>query len=110
MFFHITLDENNRVIGTSYLKSIIDDDPRTIYFEEEPLELKEVPAGHICVYENGVFSYEKLPDLPKSNLEILQEEVAELWYDNMLKDMKIGTLEQEVATLWYELMVGGMSK
>lgn len=42
------------------------------------------------------------------NIVLLQEENAGLWYDVMLKDVKIESQETEIADLWYELMMGGM--
>lgn len=35
----------------------------------------------------------------------LEEEVADMWFDNMVLDTKI---EEEVADMWFEIMQGGM--
>jgi len=40
--------------------------------------------------------------------EILQEENASLWYENMLQSAKVESNETEVAGLWYSLMMGGI--
>lgn len=50
--------------------------------------------------------YEKLGRKPVGKEA---KEIAQLWYDNMLKDAKIEQSEAEVAQLWYEVMqMGGM--
>lgn len=79
-----------------------------VVVEKLPDELVNLPQGYICTYEDGVFGLEKLPEQPKSETEVLQQEVAELWYDSMLKDTKLTVHETEIATLWYEFMMGGM--
>ena len=40
--------------------------------------------------------------------EILQEENASLWYENMLQSARVESNGTEVASLWYSLMQGGM--
>lgn len=45
---------------------------------------------------------------PPTEVEILQEDNASLWYENMTLATKVETNESEVASLWYELMQGGM--
>lgn len=37
----------------------------------------------------------------------LELENADLWYDTMIKDMKLSDHETEIAMLWYEIMMGG---
>lgn len=79
-----------------------------VIVEKLPNELTDIPKGFVCTYEDGVFGLEKLPEQPKNETEVLQQEVAELWYDSMLKDTKLSAHESEIATLWYEFMMGGM--
>ena len=40
--------------------------------------------------------------------EILQEDNASLWYENMVQSTRVKSNETEVAGLWYELMMGGI--
>jgi len=40
--------------------------------------------------------------------EILQEDNASLWYENMVQSAKVESNEAEVASLWYSLMMGGI--
>jgi len=44
----------------------------------------------------------------KTELEIIQEDNASLWYENMLQSAKVESNETEVASLWYSLMMGGI--
>lgn len=37
----------------------------------------------------------------------LEQDNAQHWYDNMMKDSKIESNEAEIAQLWYELMMSG---
>ena len=40
--------------------------------------------------------------------ELLQEDNASLWYENMVQSAKVEANETEVAGLWYSLMMGGI--
>ncbi|MFJ5625453.1 hypothetical protein ACIQD3_22750 [Peribacillus loiseleuriae] len=56
-------------------------------------------------YRNGIFSkYDDIKPPEPSPIEQLQNENAELWYQNMLFERKLTT---ETAAIWYEIMMGG---
>ena len=40
--------------------------------------------------------------------ELLQEDNASLWYENMVQSTRVKSNETEVAGLWYSLMMGGI--
>ena len=40
--------------------------------------------------------------------ELLQEDNASLWYENMVQSAKVESNGTEVASLWYSLMMGGI--
>lgn len=44
----------------------------------------------------------------KSPVITLQEENAQLWFDNILLQNKAETNEQEIADLWFALLSGGV--
>lgn len=44
--------------------------------------------------------------IPKE--EILETEIADLWYDSMVKDMKLSEQAEDISSIWYEIMLGGM--
>ena len=56
-------------------------------------------------YEDGAWSEEKFPPFPQPSaqeqIDVLQADNAELFYQNMI-------LEADNADLWYEVMTGGM--
>ena len=41
-------------------------------------------------------------------IDLLQEDNASLWYENMVQSARVEANEAEVSDLWYELMQGGM--
>ena len=43
-----------------------------------------------------------------TELELLQEDNASLWYESMIQSTRVEANETEVASLWYELMMGGI--
>ena len=43
-----------------------------------------------------------------TELELLQEDNAGLWYESMIQSTRVEANETEVASLWYELMMGGI--
>ena len=43
-----------------------------------------------------------------TELELLQEDNASLWYESMIQSTRVEANETEVANLWYELMMGGI--
>ena len=47
------------------------------------------------------------PDPEPTELEPLQEDNADLWYESMIQSTRVEANETEVANLWYELMMGG---
>lgn len=45
----------------------------------------------------------------KTEIEILNKENADLWYESMSQSARIETMEVEAASLWYEFMkIGGI--
>ena len=48
------------------------------------------------------------PTPEPTELEVLQEDNASLWYESMIQSTRVEANETEVASLWYELMMGGM--
>ena len=77
-------------------------------------KIKEHAPYMELVVENG-----KLVDInpterpPKpiskpTEIELLQEDNASLWYENMIQSARVEANEAEVSGLWYELMQGGM--
>ena len=44
------------------------------------------------------------PERP-TEIELLQQENAELWYTTMTNESKIESNENEIANLWYEVMM-----
>jgi len=55
---------------------------------------------------------EPVPEVPPepgpTPTELLQEDNASLWYENMVQSTRVKSNETEVAGLWYELMMGGI--
>ena len=47
-------------------------------------------------------------DPEPTEIELLQEENANLWFESMSQSAKIEANETEVASLWFEVMQGGM--
>lgn len=43
----------------------------------------------------------------EKRIEELENENADLWFDNMIKDAKFKEHEEELADLWFEIMLGG---
>lgn len=49
------------------------------------------------------------PTTEPTELELLREDNANLWYENMSQSAKVEANEIEVSALWYEIMsLGGM--
>ena len=80
------------------------------------VEIKEQANGIKIetLIEPSVEYLQKLADQPvppepePTPTEILQEENASLWYENMIQSARVEANEAEVSDLWYELMQGGM--
>lgn len=99
--FYLQVDSNN----------IIRDAITYPYGDYIPYDADMLPVGingGWFKFENGqVVEYPELK--PKDENEKLETEVAELWYQNMVAEVRIEKSEQEVAGLWYEIMtIGGM--
>ena len=47
--------------------------------------------------------------LPKTELELLQEDNSRLWYESMSQSTEVETNKTGISSLWYEIMnLGGM--
>ena len=57
---------------------------------------------------NALVQSEAENSIINKNIVLLQGENADLWYDAMLKDMKLEAHDKEIADVWYEVMIGGM--
>lgn len=67
--------------------------------------------GMVDTLDVRVFPYvTPLPPSPieLSDVEILQQETADLWYEIIVQQGKTATHEQELADLWYVQLTGGM--
>lgn len=49
-----------------------------------------------------------MPDPVPSKEDILESEIAELWFHNMTLEFRLEDTEVELSQLWYEIMIGGM--
>jgi len=67
----------------------------------------ESPAGFIITKTKAEHSAE-LPEPGPTPAELLREDNASLWYENMIQSAKVESNETEVAGLWYSLMMGGI--
>ena len=65
-------------------------------------EERNIAEGNFLVFSDG-------SDVePKTEIELLQEDNASLWYGNMVQSTRVKSNETEIAGLWYELMTGGI--
>ena len=48
------------------------------------------------------------PPTEPTPTDLLQEDNASLWYENMIQSARVEANEAEVSGLWYELMMGGI--
>lgn len=50
----------------------------------------------------------KLPSKEQTQMSLLVADNAELWFENMLLQMKLETTEKEIADLWFAIISGGI--
>lgn len=70
--------------------------------------IKRVEEVEFSGWEYDEIQYNKnnyIEHISEKNNE-LEEELAEVWFDNVVKEMKITDNEQEIADLWYETIGG----
>lgn len=70
--------------------------------------IKRVEEPDFSGWEYDEIQYNKnnyIEHISEKNNE-LEEEIAEVWFDNVVKEMKITDNEQEIADLWYETIGG----
>jgi len=65
-------------------------------------EERNITEGNFLVFSDGSEAE------PKTEIDLLQEDNASLWYKNMVQSAKVESNETEVAGLWYSLMMGGI--
>ena len=83
--------------------------------EREQIIDEQTQAGHILTCEKNISggnylifntTSELMPE--PTELELLKEDNASLWYESMIQSTRVEANETEVANLWYELMMGGI--
>ena len=91
------------------------------YFNEQEkqiLVIETMANGEILTEETNLIegnfltfcALEEIPPIiipEPTELELLQEDNAGLWYESMVQSTRVEANETEVANLWYELMMGG---
>ena len=66
----------------------------------------KVEEGFYIADERQLQEIERRKNADK--IPLLEDENANLWYENMMDKSRIESAEQEIAMVWYEIALGGM--
>ncbi|CAG9620884.1 hypothetical protein [Sutcliffiella rhizosphaerae] len=111
------IDERGLLIEPILIESTIVEEEEVFNIPEDCIEVEPPNGLYMPLFDGDIWiesmSQEEIDELknkprPKTELEILTEENAELWYAHMLTTNKLSQVEREVVELWYTMMVGGV--
>ena len=60
----------------------------------------------VNIRQAGTVNVTKIEQIKRQRQQ--EQENAELWYLGMVSEGKLNIVESEIALLWYEIMIGGM--
>ena len=58
-------------------------------------------------YDEKQYTLREFHELIGNRTDTLEVENADLWFNNIMLELKANTIEKEVADLWFELIMGG---
>ena len=76
----------------------------TVYIRSNITRIEELEFSG-WEYDEIQYKKDNYIELISNKSEQLEEEVADVWFENMVLDSKI---DEETSALWFEIMQGGM--